>query len=109
MQADGYDGVISTHRYTESRAQKVGFLYKRSDIELVESYQIFRNNRFSFPRPPVLAKFKRLKPIPGFSDEFTAIVVHLKAMGDEKSRLRRTKANLLLEKFVAELREGRTH
>ncbi|SME94834.1 endonuclease/exonuclease/phosphatase family protein [Pseudobacteriovorax antillogorgiicola] len=103
---DGYDGMISTHRYSDDRAQKVGFIYKRSELEVLESRQIFKNNRFAFPRPPVMARFRRIEPKPGLSEEFIAIVLHLKAMGDDKSRMRRVSANRLLEKFVEKIQQN---
>ena len=83
-EADGYDGVISKHRYNSDRAQKPGFIYKRSEMKLLEAKQIFRNNRFAFPRPPLFARFERINKIDGLPQTFTAISVHLKAMGDEK-------------------------
>ena len=62
----------------------VGILFRGSRLELIHSKQIFKNDWFAFPRPPLQATF-RSQPS---GEEFTVIVLHLKAFQEGEERRR---------------------
>lgn len=46
---DGYDGFNGNHEYA-----KLGYIYKTSEIEVNEIYEVLTNNPRAFPRPPLV-------------------------------------------------------
>lgn len=97
----GFDSILSTSRSDQEGAQNVGFIYRKTHMEIVESEALFERETFAFPRAPLMARFKMKDGSP----DVVAIVVHLKAFGDDKSQTRREIANRQLEEFVSELRK----
>ena len=87
----GYDGILSTHEYNDGSYQKTAFLYKSEVFQPTDSYLIFPNNRYSFPRPPLVVEGNVRLPNGG-ELEMLAVTVHLKAFMNNESRERRRAA-----------------
>jgi len=92
-----FDGVVSD----KGGSQNVGFIYRKSDFTLITSEEIFPYENKAFPRPPLMV---RLRPAQRAGADIVAIAVHLKAFGDTENQARRSDANILLERYVAELK-----
>jgi endonuclease/exonuclease/phosphatase family metal-dependent hydrolase len=101
----GYDGLLNDDPGAWSR---VGLLYRRARVELLEVETLFADDWYAFPRPPLAAT---LRASPGTSGgeafDFVAVVLHLKARLDDESRDRRRTACERLEAWLeARLAEG---
>lgn len=96
----GWSGVLSGDTYG-NWYQKTGFLFKSDLISMSNVQNIFYSDedRYAFPRPP-LAAYVQLKDGSGTKFDFTIIVLHLKAYGDEDSRLRRLAACEDLKEYI---------
>ncbi|NOX37818.1 MAG: hypothetical protein GXO78_09815 [Calditrichaeota bacterium] len=92
-----YEGIYSADTYS-SWYQKTGVIYKKQLVTLADKKQLYWNDRFSFPRPPlqvyVTADF-------GTVDfDFYLIVLHLKAFSGAENEDRRRSAVQKLKKYV---------
>ena len=86
-----YDGVLSEHEYNDGSYQKTAFLYKSDVFQPTDSYLLFSNNRYEFPRPALVVEGNVRLPN-GSELEMMAITVHLKAFMNNESRNRRRAA-----------------
>lgn len=85
-----YDSVLSTHTYGGGSYQKVGFIYRRDLLVPERAELLFEGDTYAFPRPPLQVHFAVHAPDSrALVLDFTAIVVHLKAGGDDSDRTRR--------------------
>ncbi|KAA3616951.1 MAG: hypothetical protein D8M58_04870 [Calditrichaeota bacterium] len=98
---DGWKGILSTDQYSSNSYQKTGILYKSDFISISSVHNIFENDSYPFPRPP-LSAFVEIKDINGTQYDFSIIVLHLKAFSDESSEQRRREAIIKLEDFVSQ-------
>lgn len=98
----GYSAVLSPHQYGSNGYQKLAFIYRESDLELVAWELLFVGQNYSFPRPPLQAQFK-IKTGSRKGQDIYMIAVHLKATSEGESQQRRELANQNLEAYVAEL------
>lgn len=89
-----HDGVLSTHRYTPTEYQKIGFLYRADLITVGEPELLFTSASFDFPRPPM-----KVRVTAGALD-FDAIGLHLKAGTAPDDAERRAAAMRTLEAHV---------
>ena len=87
----GYEAVLSDHEYSDGSYQKTAFLYKTDIFQPTDSYLIFTNNRYEFPRPALVVE-GTVRMSSGEELEMMAITVHLKAFMNSKSRRRRSAA-----------------
>lgn len=92
-----FDGVVSD----KGQSQNVGVIYRKSDFTLITSEEIYLSESKAFPRPPLVV---RLRPLQNTSADIVAIAVHLKAFGDLENQARRSEANILLERYVSDLK-----
>lgn len=97
----GFDCLLSPDKGNPDMPQNVGFIYRKANMEVVESQPLFVKENFAFPRAPLMVRFKMKDD----SSDVVAIAVHLKAFGDDKSQTRREIANRQLEEFVSEYRK----
>ncbi len=94
-----FSGVIAGQNGGQ-KSQNVGVIFRTDEFKLVESKDLFRGQNEAFPRPPLMV---RLKPNKDPNNDIVAIVVHLKAFGDEDSITRREEANVRLEEYTSQL------
>jgi endonuclease/exonuclease/phosphatase family metal-dependent hydrolase len=73
----------------------LGYLYKESEIEVVDSYDIYDDNPIPFPRPPYVAKVRYKN---GTMVYF--INIHLKAFSGTENKDRRREASRLLKEYI---------
>lgn len=100
----GYDGIYSDDTY-DSGYQKTGIIYKNDMIEILSKEQIYKDNQYEFPRPPLVLKLKVTKN--GFSFDFYLVVIHLKAFeGEDELNRRRGAVKLLKEYMDTKIGEG---
>jgi len=99
---DGYSAVLSPHQYGRNGYQKLAFIYRESDLELVSWELLFVDQNYIFPRPPLQAEFK-IKTGSRKGQYIYMIAVHLKANSNDESQQRRELANQNLEAYVADL------
>ncbi len=91
----GWEAVVTDVR----GSQDLGFLYKTSEIEVLEApVRIYPNNRTPFPREPVVMKVRH-KPT---GLETVLINIHLKCCGGSDNEARRIEASRLLKEYVDE-------
>jgi exonuclease III len=96
-----YESVLSTHTYGGGSYQKIGFLYRRDLLFPDRVELLFENDTYAFPRPPMQVHFAVYAPNSRVLVlDFTAIVVHLKAGGDDSDRTRRRLAVEDLDEHV---------
>ncbi len=84
----------------------VGLLYRPDRVRVVESGPIFTDDGFAFPRPPLWARVEALDDEGRVAFDFELLVVHLKALGDERSRSRRTRACARLDTWIRTRQAG---
>lgn len=94
-----YDGVLSSHTYSDGSYQKVGFIYKKDVVSLSDTSLIFSGSGYNFPRPPLQTTVSVLDG-DTVVRELTLIVLHLKAGVDQESSQRRTDAMVTLEGYL---------
>jgi hypothetical protein len=89
---EGYTGIVSRlPRY----GQKLALIYKDDFISMITPFQIFTDDNWHFPRPP-LVTYVMVKNQHQIVYNFTLIVIHLKAFSDETSIRRRRGACQML-------------
>ena len=81
---------------------RVGFLYRADRIAVGDVERLFRRETFAFPRDPLMAQLSVLDDDGEIAFDFTFVVVHLKARGDEESRQRRIAAIEALDAWIRE-------
>ena len=91
-----YAGYISDY---PSDYLKLAILYKRNMISISTPFQIFTDDWYAFPRPP-LVTYVEVRNDDQVVFDFTLIVNHLKAFGDEESTDRRRDACEKLENYI---------
>jgi endonuclease/exonuclease/phosphatase family metal-dependent hydrolase len=79
----GFAAVLSPHEYNsdEYQDQKLAFIYREADLELVAWELLFTKQTYIFPRPPLQAHFK-IKTGSRAGQDIYMIAVHLKAYAD---------------------------
>lgn len=98
----GFSAVLSPHQYGPNDYQKLAFIYRDADVELVDWELLFVKQNYNFPRPPLQAHF-RIKTGTRAGQDIYMIAVHLKATTEGDSQQRREEANKALEAYVADL------
>lgn len=78
----------------------VGLLYRPERVRILASEPIFTDDAFAFPRPPLWAKVEVLDDERRVAFDFELLVVHLKALGDDRSRARRNRACARLDAWI---------
>ncbi len=96
----GWKGVLSNDQYSNGTYQKTGILYKSDFISISSVYNIFENDSYPFPRPP-LSAYVEIKDINGVQYNFSVIILHLKAFSGDSNEQRRKEAILKLEDFIS--------
>lgn len=91
----GYSAVIADDPGSHMR---VGMIYNEDRVEVSEVETLFRGDRSAFPRPPL----KVHVTVKGTDLDFDFVAVHLKAMGDPKSKSRRKAASRALDRWIDE-------
>ena len=82
----------------------VAIAYRRDRVQVVAIEDLFEDDSFAFPRPPLAVTFEiRERPELG---TLTVVVVHLKAQIDEGSEDRRRAGVERLEQWIYERRQG---
>jgi len=82
-----HEGVLSSHVYSPTNYQKVGVLYRKSTLEVVD-VDLLRDRSYESPRPPLVVSF-RYQDCAHAAMTFDVIGLHLKAL-DEGIERRRT-------------------
>lgn len=77
-----------------------GIIYKTSLVTVLGETYLFTNDSYTFPRAPYALRLKVQKNNREF--DFTLIILHLKASGDEESENRRRNAIQALENYVTD-------
>jgi len=93
---DGYQGYVSV---LPDYGQKLGIIYKSDIISLSNPDQIFIDDNWAFPRPPLLT-YVRVKEKNKTVFDFILIILHLKAFVDEESEARRRNACEKLKSYI---------
>jgi len=83
-----YNGIVSDY---PNDYLKLGIIYKKDIISISNVTQIFTNDWYAFPRPPLMA-YVEVKKENNIKFDFTLFVLHLKAMGGEDNEARRRDA-----------------
>jgi endonuclease/exonuclease/phosphatase family metal-dependent hydrolase len=94
-----WNGGYSSDVYSSGSYQKTGYLYKRSMISISDVHNIFNNDPYAFPRPPLML-FAAIKDKSGTPFDFNLIILHLKAMGGAENEARRRAAADKLKDFI---------
>jgi len=89
-----HDGVLSEHRYTPTEYQKIGVIYRSSEVTVGTPTLLFVDDGFSFPRPPFAL------PVTVNGKSFEVIGVHLKAGVSIDDEDRRRAAIVALEQHL---------
>ncbi len=95
----GWRGVLSNDVYSSGSYQKTGILYKVDFITLSGIQNIFENDGYAFPRPPLEA-YVTVKDQDGVKFDFNIIVLHLKARGGDSNEARRRSACEKLSSYI---------
>lgn len=95
----GWKGVLSNDTYSNGSYQKTGILYKSEFISVTNVQNIFEDDGYAFPRPPVEA-YVTVKDLEGVKFDFNMIVLHLKAKGGDSNEARRKQACEKLSAFI---------
>jgi endonuclease/exonuclease/phosphatase family metal-dependent hydrolase len=89
-----HEGVLSTHRYSATEYQKIGFLYRADLMTIGEPELLFPGESYEFPRPPMKLH------VEAGDLGFDAIGLHLKAGTAPDDAERRAAAMVTLERYV---------
>ena len=89
-----HDGVLSTHRYTPDEYQKIGVIYRTSEVKVGTPTLLFVADGFAFPRPPFAL------PIEVGGQTLELIGVHLKAGVSIDDKDRRQAAFVALDQHL---------
>ena len=96
-----HEGALSTHRYSPTEYQKIGFLYRADLLAAGPSELLFAGDTFDFPRPPMKMHFDVLDAAGApTAFGFDAIGLHLKAGTAPEDAERRAAAMVTLEAYV---------
>ncbi len=99
----GYDGLVSSHTYSDGSYQKIGYIYRTELVSVSGAFLLFDDNGYEYPRPALkLDVVVKTEP----AVNFTAIALHLKAGGGFSDRERRQEAIVLLENFLRTAVDG---
>jgi len=93
---DGYHGYVSQ---LPGYGQRLGIIYKSDIISISVPEQIFTDDEWAFPRPPLITYVTVEKENNRVFD-FILIVCHLKAFMDEESKERRREACEKLKNYT---------
>ena len=105
-QLDGWQGVLSNDTYGNGNYQKTAILYKTDFISISAVKNIFENDGYAFPRPPLEA-YVQIKDLEGVKFDFNMIVLHLKASGGSENEARRKEAIKDLTQYIkSEIAQG---
>ena len=96
----GWKGVLSNDTYGNGSYQKTGILYKSSFISVAHVQNIFEDDSYAFPRPPLEA-YVTVKDLDGIKFDFNLIVLHLKAKGGSSNEARRKSACEKLHQYIS--------
>jgi len=91
----GYEGILSSHTYSNGNYQKLGYIYRSSLVQLSGAFLLFTQDGYEFPRPPF-----KVDVVVNGSLRFTSIGLHLKAGVGFQDRARREDAVVILERFL---------
>ncbi len=97
----GWQGVLSSDTYGNGSYQKTGILYKSNFISVSHVQNIFQDDGYAFPRPPLEA-YVTVKDLEGIKFDFNLIVLHLKAKGGSSNEARRKSACQKLYQFISD-------
>lgn len=89
-----HEGVLSTHTYSATSYQKIGFLYRADVVTIGEPELLFTGQSWDFPRPPMKVH------VEAGGLGFDAIGLHLKAGGTAEDAERRAGAMRALDSYV---------
>lgn len=89
-----HEGVLSTHTYSATSYQKIGFLYRADLVTIGEPELLFTGQSWDFPRPPMKVH------VEAGGLGFDAIGLHLKAGGTAEDAERRAGAMRALDSYV---------
>ncbi len=92
-----YEGLYSNDDYGEWY-QKTGVIYKEGLISIENVGQIFTNDSYAFPRPPL--QMTVVAQNDGKMFDFRLIVIHLKAGADSVDLRRRREAAQKLKEYI---------
>ena len=93
----GYHGFVSQY---PNYGQRLGIIYKSDIISISSPTQIFVDDKWAFPRPPLVTYVVVKKSFETVFD-FILIILHLKAFTDEESQDRRREACQKLEEYIS--------
>ncbi len=94
-----YSGVYSADTYSNGY-QKTGVIYRKSLLKLDSKIQIFTDDWYAFPRPPLKVHLTATRN--GKSFDFNLIVLHLKARSGSENVDRRRDAIQKLHQYVTQ-------
>ncbi len=97
---DGWSGVLSNDTYSDGSYQKTGILYKSTFISVSNAKNIFLNDWYAFPRPPLTAYIQVHDREGNIVFDFNMITVHLKAKGGSENEARRRAAVESLKVYI---------
>jgi len=92
----GYTGFVSS---LPSQILKLAIIYKKDMISITTPFQIYTDDWYAFPRPP-LVTYVEVRQQNQVVFDFTLIINHLKAFGDDTSIDRRQDACEKLENYI---------
>lgn len=95
----GWKSVLSNDTYSNGAYQKTGILYKSDFISVSNVKNIFEDDWYAFPRPPLEA-YVTVKDLEGIKFDFNIIVLHLKAKGGKDNEARRKSACEKLSEYI---------
>ena len=95
----GWDGKLSGDTYSNGTYQKTGILYKTAFISLSNVHNIFTDDYYAFPRPPLTA-YVEIRDTRGEPFNFNLIVLHLKAKSGDENEARRRSACEKLKQYI---------
>jgi endonuclease/exonuclease/phosphatase family metal-dependent hydrolase len=98
-----HEGVLSSHTYGDGSYQKIGYVYRSTEVEAGTASLLFQSSD-NFPRPALQTQFTWSGL--GTPIRLTAISVHLKAGEGGDDRDRRTGAIAQLEQYMQNLVDG---
>lgn len=93
---DSLPGYAGLKANSASYNFNLAFLYNPETITITDTYEIFSDNWYAFPRPPLIIEAE-YDSIP-----ITIINNHLKCCSGEQNENRRNKASKLLEEYIKE-------
>jgi len=94
----GWNGVFAPYDYPTGSYLKTGLLWRTDRASVTYVEQLFVGNQYQFPRPPI--HLQATVTLGSSQIDFHIIVLHLKALSDEESRIRRQAAILMLKAYL---------